>query len=73
MTKKLNTYVHVVELDDKGNATGQAGVFGPDDDLPTWAAKSITNPDVWDSPEQTGDQPAGRGRRMPGKADTSDK
>jgi hypothetical protein len=50
---KLNTYVHVVEVDDDGMQTGKAGTFGPADELPDWAAKAITNPDVWaddDSP-----------------------
>lgn len=46
MPKKLNTYVHVVERDDDGNQKN-AGVFGPDDTLPAWAVKAITNPDVW--------------------------
>ena len=51
---KLNTFVHVVELDSEGRQTGRAAVFGPDDDLPGWAVKAITTPDVWD-----GDAPAG--------------
>lgn len=42
---KLNTFVHVVEVDDQGAI--QSGTFGPDDELPDWAAKAITNPDVW--------------------------
>jgi hypothetical protein len=68
--RKLTTFVHAVEVDDKGQQTGKSGTFGPGDELPDWAAKSITNPDVWDSPEETGDQPAPRGRRTPGKTDT---
>jgi hypothetical protein len=48
---KLNTFVHVVSTAEDGSQ--QAGTFGPADDLPDWAAKAITNPDVWD-----GDPPA---------------
>lgn len=52
MSGRLNTFVHVVELDADGKATGQAAVFGPDDDLPDWAVAAITNPDVWaEAPE----------------------
>lgn len=47
MAKKLKIHVHAVERDDKGNVTN-SGVFGPDDELPSWAEKAITNPDVWD-------------------------
>lgn len=43
---RLNTHVHVVELDEKGN-TVRSGVFGPDDEVPDWAVAAITNPDVW--------------------------
>lgn len=39
---KLSTYVTV--YDDQGNGR----TFGPRDDLPGWAEKKITNPDVWD-------------------------
>jgi hypothetical protein len=46
MRSKLNTYVHVVERDDTGNGIN-AGTFGPDDTVPAWARKAITNPDVW--------------------------
>jgi hypothetical protein len=46
MRSKLNTYVHVVERDDAGNEVN-AGTFGPDDKVPAWARKAITNPDVW--------------------------
>lgn len=46
MPKKLNTFVHVVERDEDGNQ-GRSGIFGPDDKLEPWAAKAITNPDVW--------------------------
>jgi hypothetical protein len=46
MRSKLNTYVHVVERDDAGNEVN-SGTFGPDDSVPAWARKAITNPDVW--------------------------
>ncbi len=53
--RKLKTFVHAVERDDKGNETNNA-VFGPNDDVPAWAQKAITNPDVWaddsDEPEE---------------------
>lgn len=48
MAKKLNTYVTVQRRDDDGNLTGETATFGPGDKLPDWAAKSITNPDVWE-------------------------
>ena len=38
---KLNTYVHVHDKD------GISHAFGPDDTVPAWAEKAITNPDVW--------------------------
>ena len=51
MARKLNTYVHAVEKDDKSNVTN-SGTFGPDDDLSKpengWVEKAITNPDVWE-------------------------
>jgi len=39
---KLATYVHVADERD------QMHVFGPDDTVPAWAAKKITNPDAWE-------------------------
>lgn len=39
----LSTYVTVHRAED-----GTAHTFGPGDDLPSWAEKAITNPDVWD-------------------------
>jgi hypothetical protein len=38
---KLNTYVHVHDAD------GISHAFGPEDTVPEWAEKAITNPDVW--------------------------
>lgn len=40
---KLNTYVHVHDFDSE---EGPA-IFGPDDEVPDWAVKKITTPDVW--------------------------
>lgn len=45
--KKLNTFVHVVEIN-KDGSHGRAGMFGPTDGLPEWAVTAISNPDVWD-------------------------
>lgn len=38
---RLAAYVHVT--DDKG----EPFVFGPDDKIPGWAEKAITNPKAW--------------------------
>ncbi len=38
---RLATYVHV--MDDEGRST----VYGPDDEVPAWAASKITNPKAW--------------------------
>jgi hypothetical protein len=70
MVKKLNTYVHAVERNDKGEVTNSA-VFGPDDDLSkpenAWATKAISNPDVWDDGQgdkaEAGDKQASPARR----------
>jgi len=43
MAARLRTYVHVQDKD------GESVVFGPDDVVPAWARKAITNPDVWES------------------------
>jgi hypothetical protein len=67
MARKLTTFVHAVEANDRREITNQ-GVFGPDDDLPDWARKAITNPNVWDG-DQDDDAPAPRGRRGPAKPD----
>lgn len=37
---KLNTFVTV-------HQDGEPHTFGPDDEVPSWAEKSITNPNVW--------------------------
>ena len=41
MAKRLNSTVHVRDDD------GRPHAFGPDDDVPGWAAAKITNPAVW--------------------------
>lgn len=43
MAKQLATYVHVTD------SNYQRHVFGPDDAVPDWAAKLITNPKAWKS------------------------
>ena len=42
MAKKLTTTVHVPD------ENGTMHVFGPGDEVPGWAEKAITNPDVWE-------------------------
>ena len=39
--KKLRAHVHVTD------AKGNPFVFGPDDDVPAWAQKAITNEKAW--------------------------
>lgn len=58
MAKRLITTVHVIERDDKGNETNR-GVFGPDDTVPAWAEKAITNPYVWEGAEAEDADPGG--------------
>lgn len=69
MGKKLNTYVHAVERDDQGNTT-RSQVLGPDDTVPGWAQKAITNPDVWadESDEDTDDGDTTEGSGEPPRA-----
>jgi hypothetical protein len=74
VAKRLNTYVHVVEKNDKGEITNQ-GQFGPDDDLSkpenAWVEKAVENPDVWaddkadtkDDKAEAGDKQAPQARR----------
>ncbi|OZD74889.1 hypothetical protein CH273_25725 [Rhodococcus sp. 05-339-2] len=43
---RLAVFVHVADKN------GDIHAFGPDDDVPAWAVKSITNPGVWaEAPE----------------------
>lgn len=68
MARKLKMFVTAHERDEKGQLTGQSGTFGPDDDLPGWAEKSISNPDVWQDTDTGSDdtaKPAGRGPAKP--------
>ena len=48
MAKKLRMFVTAHERDEQGNPTGRSETFGPNDTLPAWAEKAITNPDVWE-------------------------
>lgn len=43
--RKLRTTVHVPR-GEEGHFDGSV-VFGPDDDVPEWAAARITNPKAW--------------------------
>lgn len=45
---RLATYVHV-------HKDGSAHLFGPDDEVPAWAAVLITNPLAWDEPPAQAD------------------
>lgn len=42
MSRRLSTFVTVHD------ESGQAHTFGPGQDLPGWASKAITNPNVWE-------------------------
>lgn len=53
MSRRVTRYVHVVERDDNGELTGRTGVFGPADELPDWAQRSITHDGVWTDDEQS--------------------
>lgn len=44
---RLATFVHVADSD------GVTHVFGPDDEVPAWAAQAITNPKAWADPTGT--------------------
>lgn len=61
---RLNIFVHVVELEDDG-AVGRSGTFGPDDELPDWAVRAISNSDVWaQAPDRVAaDRPRGNASR----------
>lgn len=53
MGRRLNTYVHVDDAD------GVSHAFGPQDDVPAWARKAITNPDAWvDDEDEPASEPA---------------
>jgi hypothetical protein len=46
---RLASIVHVT--DEKG----QSIAFGPDDEVPAWAASKITNPKAWETPPEQED------------------
>lgn len=47
MGRRLASYVHV------NDHHGRRHVFGPDDDVPDWAAAKITNPNAWATEPET--------------------
>jgi len=47
MPGRLRSFVHV------HGEHGRTHVFGPDDEVPDWAAAKITNPRAWDEPPNT--------------------
>lgn len=51
-SKTLITNVHVIHPE-----TADIHHFRPGDEVPAWAVKAITNPNVWADDEQ-GDEPA---------------
>lgn len=63
-TGRLRTYVHVRD------ARGVAHLLGPDDQIPEWAARRITNPGAWATPPRLDDQPDSSGPGdKPGRPD----
>jgi len=52
---KLATFVHVLD------ENGQSHTFGPEDDIPKWAEKAITNPNAWEEPPAGGSGRHGSG------------
>lgn len=65
---KLKLFVHVVELDENGQASGRSAMFGPDDTVPDWAIANITNPDVWEIPPAKAKEAKAPGEPQGGKA-----
>lgn len=70
MTRKLATYVHVTD------ENFQRHTFGPDDEVPGWAEKLITNPKAWksdtDADEEAIEAPDGTGQSPEGQSDGGD-
>lgn len=62
MAKQLKTYVHVPD------EQGAYVQFGPDDDVPGWAEKLITNPDAWDTGEEAPVVPTPGPSQLPGES-----
>lgn len=58
MPKTLKTYVTVYPRDDDGRVIGAGQTFGPDDKLPDWARKQISNSDVWEGEDDEGPETA---------------
>jgi hypothetical protein len=46
------------------DSAGGAVAFGPNDDVPEWAAKQITNPDAWAEQAHADETAAGPGEGM---------
>lgn len=54
MGRRLAGFVHVTAPD------GGAAVFGPDDELPAWASKAITNEKAWAEESGSDEEPVER-------------
>jgi hypothetical protein len=63
----LTVTVHV-----KNPKTGETEVFGPGVDVPAWAKKAITNPNVWDEEPEPSKPAARRSRKTADKAPDGD-
>jgi hypothetical protein len=66
MAGRLRTFVHV-------HHDGGPTVFGPDDEVPAWAEKLITNPDAWAESSSQQSQDEAPKRRSPGRPPSSSK
>lgn len=51
MAKRLTSHVHVADED------GNTHVFGPDDKLPAWASKAITNKAAYEEDDEPDEAP----------------
>lgn len=60
--RKLAVTVHVANPE-----TGTTEVFRPGDDVPSWAAEAITNPDVWEGSKPDTTLEAGSSGEQPAK------
>lgn len=69
MTRRLSAYVHV------RGADGGMVAFGPDDDVPGWAAEQIKNPKAWadDDDVVVVDAPSGDGPDVGGGEDDDER
>lgn len=66
--RRLTTYV-TVHRGEKGEAVSTT--FGPGVPIPEWAAKQITNPDVWEDGEDAG-RPASAAPQLVRRGDATD-